>query len=92
MKFKELLDVLIDGEFLILDVQSDDDYGSFSGTTSDFEKDEKFHDLNVINVKSVIVSDDTDHRINDNVYSVKTEIWITLYDLECKVLEPYEED
>lgn len=68
MKFKELLDVLIADENLVLDVGNDLDYGTFNGKVADFAKDEKFHDLGVLDIKTVIVNDDGDHRIDDNVF------------------------
>lgn len=86
MKFSELLECFITDENLILDVQNDQDYETFSGSVMEFRKDESFQDLGVMDIRTVIVSDVTDSRINDNVFSVKTEIWVSLYDPESKVL------
>lgn len=92
MKFSELLECFITDENLILDVQNDQDYGTFSGSVMEFRKDEPFQDLEVMDIRTVIVNDVTDSRINDNVFSVKTEIWVSLYDPEWKVLEPQDDD
>ena len=87
MNFKELLDIMIADENIVLDVGNDDDYGTFKGKVLDFVRDERFHDLGVIDIRTVIVKDETDGRIDDNVASLKTELWVTLYDPECKVLD-----
>jgi hypothetical protein len=87
MKFKELLDILIADENLCVEVGNDEDYGTFEGKVSKFAEDERFHDLGVLDLKSVIVRDHEDGRIDDNIMSVTTELWISLYDPECKVLD-----
>lgn len=90
MKFKDLLDVLRCNENLCVYVVNEDDYGSFDGTSEEFEKETNFHDLEVTDLRTVVT--DSHKCIDDNSMLITTELWVELYDPDCKVLEPYEDD
>lgn len=88
MKFKELLDIMVDNENLYVTVGND--YDCFEGTKKDFLANENFLDLEVLDMNTKACKGNG--CIDRNKYLIQTELQISLYDKDFKVLEPIEDD
>ena len=90
MKFKELLDILYVDDNLSVTVGNSFEFLNFAGKKKEyFLRDKKFYDLEVLDLKCVVY--DAFDGAEDNQMRITTELQINLLDVDCKVLDPFEE-
>lgn len=90
MKFIDLLDVLESDELLRVTVTNEWDDEVYEGTVEHFRKDELMANLRVITdrVYTRIIEDEKHSDVDANRVALTTEIDVTLYDDEQKIIFP----
>jgi hypothetical protein len=88
MKFKELLEVLESDEQLFITVTNEWGDGVYDGTVEEFREEKLLLDLRVCRIFTRIIKDDEHFDIRSNRKALTTEIEVTLYDDEQKIIYP----
>jgi hypothetical protein len=88
MKFKELLEVLESDEQLTVTVTNEWGDGVYKGTVEEFREEKLLLDLRVCRIFTRIIKDDEHFDIRSNRKALTTEIEVTLYDDEQKIIYP----
>jgi hypothetical protein len=88
MKFKELLEVLESDEQLTVTVTNEWGDGVYDGTVEEFREEKLLLDLRVCRIFTRIIKDDEHFDIRSNRKALTTEIEVTLYDDEQKIIYP----
>lgn len=88
MQFKDLLDVLESDEKLFVIVTNEWGDGGYEGTVEKLREEELLLDLRVEQVYTRIIEDDKHSDIDANRIALTTEIEVTLYDEEQKIIYP----
>lgn len=88
MQFKDLLDVLDSDEQLVVTVTNEWGDGLYEGTVEHFKEDELMSILRVCRVYTRIIEDKELSDVCPNKIALTTEIEVTLYDDEHKIIYP----
>lgn len=88
MQFIDLLDVLDSDEQLSVTVANEWGDGAYEGTVEKLREEELLLDLRVEQVYTRIIEDDKHSDIDANRIALTTEIEVTLYDEEQKIIYP----
>lgn len=90
MQFKDLLEVLESGEKLVITVANEWGDGLYEGTVEEFREEKLLLDLRVMadSVYTRIIDDKEHSDVRDNKVALTTEIEVTLYDDEQKIIYP----
>jgi hypothetical protein len=88
MKFKDLLEVLDSDEQLTVTVTNEWGDGVYDGTVEEFREEKLLLDLRVCRIFTRIIKDDEHFDIRSNRKALTTEIEVTLYDDEQKIIYP----
>ena len=94
MQFKDLLEVLESDEQLLITVTNEFGDEVFNGTVEHFREDELFSNLRVRadRVYTRIIEDDKHSDVDANRVALTTQIEVTLYDDEHKIIFPDDEE
>lgn len=87
MKFKDLLEVLESDEQLFITVTNGDEFYGYDGTVEEFREEELLLDLRV-GADRVYTRIIEDEGVCGNKVALTTEIDVTLYDDEHKIIFP----
>lgn len=90
MQFIDLLDVLDSDEKLFVNVTNEWGDGLYEGTVEELRQEEVLLDLRVMadSVYTRIIDDKEHSDVRDNKVALTTEIEVTLYDEEQKIIYP----
>lgn len=90
MKFKDLLEVLESDEQLFITVTNGDEFYNYDGTVEEFREEKLLLDLRVRadRVYTRIIEDEEHSDVCGNKVALTTEIDVTLYDDEHKIIFP----
>lgn len=90
MQFKDLLEVLESDEKLVITVANEWGDGLYEGTVEELRQEEVLLDLRVMadRVYTRIIEDKEHSDVRDNKVALTTEIEVTLYDDEQKIIYP----
>ena len=94
MKFKDLLEVLESDEKLVITVANEWGDGVYEGTVEELRQEEVLLDLRVMTdrVYTRIIKDKEHSDVRDNKVALTTEIEVTLFDAENKIIFPEDEE
>ena len=94
MQFKDLLEVLESDEKLVITVANEWGDGLYEGTVEELRQEEVLLDLRVMadRVYTRIIDDKEHFDVRSNRTALTTEIDVTLFDAENKIIFPEDEE